>query len=157
MNQAAQSRLSTGCELAAEVVRRFGEMRFRANGTSMLPSVQPGDVLTVRREAAGGLRSGEIILAQRGRQLVAHRIVGKKGRSLITRGDSLTENDAPFEESQVLGRVVAVTRGGRTVDPRLTPGRLLTLVLLRRSDLAVRVLLRWKRLAKGVELQKAAQ
>lgn len=141
------ARSAAGCELAAEVLRRFGAMQFRAQGASMLPCVQPGDILTVRRQTVRNLRHGEIVLAQRGRQLVAHRIVGKAGGAFITRRDCLSENDAPFEEHEVPGRVVAITRGGRAVSLRLTLRQRLALPLLRRSELSIRVLLRWKSLA----------
>src|SRR2546422_3660584 len=107
-------------ELLAEVARKFGEIRFKATGDSMLPSVWPGDLLTVRRQSFSEFQSGEIVLYEReagentltrpygpaspkGRGFVAHRIVGRNGRQLITRGDSLRRNDAPVHEEQVLG------------------------------------------------------
>src|SRR5881396_568013 len=117
-------------ELLAEVARKFGEIRFKATGDSMLPSVWPGDLLTVRRQSFSEFRSGEIVLYEReaGENtltrpygpaspvgFVAHRVVGRRGRSLITRGDSLRENDEPVDEEQVLGRVVAVNREGRDI------------------------------------------
>ena len=37
------------CELAAEVLRSFGTLRFAATGWSMLPSVWPGETLVVER------------------------------------------------------------------------------------------------------------
>src|SRR5881296_375304 len=115
-------------ELLAEVARKFGEIRFKATGDSMLPSVWPGDLLTVRRQSFSEFQSGEIVLYEReaGENtitrpyepaspggFVAHRVVGRRGEKLITRGDSLHQNDAPVDEEQVLGRVVCVTRNGR--------------------------------------------
>jgi len=44
------ARETLGCELAAEVLRSSGRLRLRATGTSMLPAVWPGDVLSVCRE-----------------------------------------------------------------------------------------------------------
>src|SRR6266478_1168478 len=35
------------CDLAADVIRRFGVLRLRVNGFSMLPSIWPGDVVSV--------------------------------------------------------------------------------------------------------------
>jgi len=32
------------CDLAADVIRRFGALRLRVNGFSMLPSIWPGDI-----------------------------------------------------------------------------------------------------------------
>src|SRR5438552_7707417 len=100
-------------ELLAEVARKFGEIRFKATGDSMLPSVWPGDLLTVRRQRFSEFRSGQIVLYERvaggqaeAAQFVAHRIVDFSGdfsgRQLITRGDSMLRNDAPVHEDRIL-------------------------------------------------------
>src|SRR5437870_10672682 len=153
-------------ELLAEVARKFGEIRFKATGDSMLPSVWPGDLLTVRQQSFSEFQSGEIVLYEReagentltrpygpaspgGRGFVAHRIVGRRGRQLITRGDSLRRNDAPVDEEQVLGRVVCVTRNGRRIGLEFTRKRRMAAWVLRRSDLAGRVLLRFARMKVG--------
>ena len=47
------------CELAAEVLRSFGTLRFAATGWSMLPSVWPGETLVVDRiEPDGTVHAG---------------------------------------------------------------------------------------------------
>src|SRR5438445_11078032 len=86
-------------ELLAEVARKFWGIRFKATGDSMLPSVWPGDLLTVRRQSFSELQNGEIVLYERegaenaltrpygpaspkGRGFVAHRIVGRRGGKL---------------------------------------------------------------------------
>src|SRR5437016_14497567 len=101
MTTTADLRAAAHHELLAEVARNFGEVRFKATGDSMLPSVWPGDVLTVRRQSFSELRVGQIVLCSRGGQLMAHRIVNRNRRPLITRGDSLRRNDAPVDESQI--------------------------------------------------------
>ena len=35
------------CDLAADVIRRFGVLRLRVNGFSMLPTIWPGDIACV--------------------------------------------------------------------------------------------------------------
>src|SRR5436309_12353082 len=135
-------------ELLAEVARKFGEIGFKAMGDSMLPSVWPGDLLTVRRQSFSEFQNGEIVLYEReggentltrpygpaspgGRGFVAHRVVGRRGGKLITRGDSLRQN-APVHEEQVLGRVVGVTRNGRHIDLEFTRKRRIAAWVLRR-------------------------
>src|SRR5437867_5169649 len=90
-------------ELLAEVARKFGEIRFKATGDSMMPSVWPGDLLTVRRQSFSEFRIGQIVLYRRGGGFVAHRVVGRSGGELMTRGDSLRLDDLPVREEQVLG------------------------------------------------------
>ena len=151
MTTAADLRAAAHRELLAEVARNFGEIRFKATGDSMLPSVWPGDLLTVRRQSFSEFRRGQIVLYERGASenadLVAHRIVdfsGDRGpRQLITRGDSLPYDDAPVHEDQILGRVVSISRNGRPIDLDFTRSRRIAAWVLRRSDLAGRVFLRF--------------
>jgi hypothetical protein len=104
-------------EMAAEVLQRFGELRFVARGLSMLPTILPGDVLTVRREPIEDARAGDVVLAARGGRFFAHRVVARardhSGAMLITRGDALGENDLPMTADEWLGRVIEVSRNGR--------------------------------------------
>ena len=109
MTTPADLRAAAHQELFAEAARKFGEIRFKATGDSMLPSVWPGDLLTVRRQSFSEFRRGQIVLYERGASenadLVAHRIVDFSGdcsgRQLITRGDSLP-GALPHEVSRSL-------------------------------------------------------
>ncbi len=50
------------CELAAQVLKDSGMLRLRASGSSMLPSVWPGDILTIRPQSFERWRPGDIAL-----------------------------------------------------------------------------------------------
>jgi hypothetical protein len=164
MTSTADLRAAAHSELLAEGARKFGEIRFKATGDSMLPSVWPGDLLTVRRQSFPEFRRGQIVLYERGAsgrgpvagenaQLVAHRVVDYSGDSsgpqLITRGDSLARNDAPVHEDQILGRVVSISRNGRPIGLDFTRSRRMAAWVLRRSDFAGRVFLRFTRFNFG--------
>lgn len=127
-----------GCELVADVARRFGEVRLRLTGASMMPAVRPGDVITAQRCRTAELKPGEIVLYRRGTGLVAHRVVRIDGGRLVTQGDSLPHEDTPVKEADVMGRVVLVTRSGRRVDARLTLPRRALSGILRRSGICLR-------------------
>jgi signal peptidase I len=132
-------------DLAAQVLRQFGEVRLKVTGASMLPSVWPGDVLTVRRRSPAELLPGRIVLCHRDRGFFAHRMVGRQGDRLITRGDSHLREDPPFGDEEVLGEVVSILRNGRPVD--LTPvwwHRIFSWTL-RHSELCTRMVLRLRR------------
>ena len=53
------------CELAAEVLRSFGTLRFAATGWSMLPSVWPGETLVVERVQPDQVHIGDLVLVGR--------------------------------------------------------------------------------------------
>src|SRR4029077_19703438 len=86
------------CGLAEEVVRTFGELRLRVFGTSMVPSILPGDFVSIRRASLRDISPGEVVLFLRKGRLFVHRVVDRKMAAtantpeescLITRGDRL--------------------------------------------------------------------
>ena len=135
-------------ELAAEVISQYGEVRLKVNGASMLPSVWPGDVLTVHRREVAELGTGRIVLFHRDRGLVAHRVVGKRGDDLITRGDSLSCDDPPVRCDEVLGEVVSIHRNDRSVPLSPVWWHSACSYVVRRSELCTRILLRLGRLQR---------
>jgi signal peptidase I len=128
MNRRENVAATLACGLAEEVVRTFGEVRLRVFGTSMVPSILPGDLISIQRAAASEISSGEIVLYTREGRLFAHRVVGRAGSAgqpfaaqgeslLITRGDRLRYNDPPVSSSELLGRVISIGRGDRQLEP----------------------------------------
>src|SRR2546425_2667615 len=95
MDTPADPRSEVKQSLAIEVLRRFGEARLRVTGSSMLPTVWPGDLVAVRRQSIGEIRRGHVVLFVRDGRFFAHRVVGKIRRQdrtlLVTRGDRLKE------------------------------------------------------------------
>ncbi len=64
------------CGLTGEIVRTFGEVRLRVFGTSMVPAILPGDLISVQRAGVPEISIGEIVLYSRDGRLFAHRVVG---------------------------------------------------------------------------------
>ena len=149
MDAEADLRDAVKRNLVADVARSFGQVRLQVTGCSMLPAVWPGDILTVSRCSGAELCAGQIVLCFRDGALVAHRLVRKSGSQFITRGDSLYNFDRPFREDEILGRVVTIVRDGRQVDPKPAWWHGAVRFILRRSELCVRLLLRWKRLVES--------
>jgi signal peptidase I len=151
MDVGSQQRSSSGCELVADIASSFGEVHLRVTGASMMPAVWPGDVIQVRRSESASLRAGQIVLARCQGRLVAHRIVRVDGDLLITRGDTLAEEDPPVREADVLGRIVCLLRNGRVIYPEPSFALGMCSAILRRSDFCLRMLLRAGRLLRRFE------
>jgi hypothetical protein len=134
-------------ELTAEVIRSFGEARLKVTGTSMLPSVLPGDVLIIRRRSGAELRVGQIILCYRDQAFIAHRLVAKLDDAFITRGDSLPYHDPPFRDVDILGEVTSILRDGRTASMRPLWWHRSVSWISQRSTLCTRIMLRLQRSA----------
>jgi uncharacterized repeat protein (TIGR01451 family) len=91
------------------------KVRFRADGQSMQPNILDGDTVIVAPISAGGLRCGDIALTRGENGLVLHRVVGLDATTgaVLTRGDAGHQNDPGT--AKVLGKVVAIERGSRTI------------------------------------------
>lgn len=102
--------------LAVDLLRSCGELRMSALGASMVPAIFPGDVLTIGRQDAAAIRSGDIVLRTHEDRFFVHRVVGRSESSsgvlLLTRGDALMQPDPPLGENELLGKVVCIERGG---------------------------------------------
>ena len=92
----------------------------------MLPTLWPGDVLTVQSVRPEQVEPGEIVLYMRRDRFFIHRIVSadlKRDKAfLVTRGDCMFEDDPPVDRSELLGRIVEVRRAGS----KFIPGRKLS-------------------------------
>jgi len=139
-------------ELAAEILERFFALRFVAYGTSMLPSIYPGDCLIVESFGSAVPSCGDIVLCRRNGEFCVHRIVGISGERRNTRytlrGDALLEDDPPLPVQELLGRVTSVLRRGKLLrfDRERGPGHRVLRWMLRRSNVTSVVLLRWHRM-----------
>ena len=134
-------------ELAAETLLASGQLRLRVTGASMLPALLPGDVLQFQSCDAEQTEPGDVILFHRDQRLVVHRVRSKTSEGLLTQGDALAQPDAPVSDAHVIGKVIAINRRGITLKHPRRSGLSLYLsrLLLGRSDLATRLLLRWHR------------
>jgi hypothetical protein len=107
--------------LAAEMLRCRGIVYLTAWGTSMLPSVWPGDLLTIHSTACAEVVPGDIVLVLRNSRFFVHRLVERRRvqdcLSWITRGDAMPHNDPPAAASELLGRVASIRRANRSLVP----------------------------------------
>jgi signal peptidase I len=152
VNQSENVATTLTCDLAAEIVRTFGEVRLRVFGTSMVPSILPGDLISVQRAGISEISRGEIVLYSREGRLFVHRAVActncPEQPLLITRGDRLNHNDPPVYSAEFLGRVTSIRRsngrGSREVEFQAHPfgSNALMLRALRTSDRATYLYLR---------------
>lgn len=115
-----QERTAIEMALAEEVLRSYGRLRIMARGSSMIPTIFPGDILFVERDPLARLQPGHVVLASRGGRLFAHRVarltaLGGAPR-VITRGDALDADDPAFFHEEILGRVTSVIRGRKQVE-----------------------------------------
>lgn len=94
-------------------------VRFRAQGFSMYPAIRDGEMITVGPVAADRVVRGDVLLYRHSTRVLAHRVVAVteygSRRMLQLRGDAKGACDAPVPVNDVIGRVLSVSRHGRTI------------------------------------------
>jgi len=131
----------TKSELLLEVLQTFGKVQTTVRGTSMLPTLRVGDLLTLEAGRAAEMGSGDIVCCFRAGRFYTHRVLGRQGQHLITRGDANLRFDPPVSAEECVGRVVSAERNGRPIALRYRP---VLSFLLRHSNL-IRKIFYWSR------------
>jgi len=149
------------CDLAGQVLHSFGTLRLRVTGSSMIPSLWPGDLLLIHRQDFGRISAGDIVLFARQGRLFAHRVVSSAGErrkeQMVTQGDALCVSDPPITSAELLGRVSLVLRAGKWTPPRagLSTGGHLLAALVSRSVRAAGLLVRLRSVCRIQREQEA--
>jgi signal peptidase I len=106
-------------EAALEVwTQAGGEHSIPITGCSMLPLLRDGDEVLVRHGWADARRGDVVVFRHKG-TLIAHRVLriyqGQVEPTLITKGDNSPRLDSPVKANEIVGRVLTVKRGGRSM------------------------------------------
>ncbi len=107
-------------ELSTEILARGEALKFKAYGSSMLPFIKDGDVLTVRPVENGYWSVGQIVFYQsKDQNLLAHRIIritfSDGNWRLGVRGDAMKAIAEEISEDQILGYVIDRQRNNKSV------------------------------------------
>jgi hypothetical protein len=103
-------RRKSDTERIAETLKTQGRASLHVQGTGMMPLVRPGEVAIIRRVKLENMRSGDVVLFQRGEHLLAKRI--GEDDDLASKSEVFTHADTrgPQEVPECLGQIVAVHR-----------------------------------------------
>lgn len=100
-----------------EMMQKGASCRFRAKGWSMSPLIKDGDVVTISPFSGGRIKVGQVVavVEPRSRRLFVHRVVRRRRGKYEIKGDNLSFSDGLFDPSEIIGVVIRVERGSRTV------------------------------------------
>lgn len=107
-------------ELAAEVFGRGGHFSFIARGSSMLPTLKDGDLLTAAYEDPFSIKKDDLLMYRTGdRRAAVHRVSDVSRASshgeIFLSSDSSPQDRYGISTEQVMGRIVSATRNGKPV------------------------------------------
>jgi signal peptidase I len=105
-------------EYARHELSRSRQIHLKMSGTSMRPTIDDGDVVTVAPIEPATINSQDIVLfATHSGTALIHRVVSLQTRNgvlyALTRGDHSQHPDTPVPLTRVLGRVVALQQKGK--------------------------------------------
>jgi signal peptidase I len=147
-NQLEPLRLSASAltDLLKKVMEKGRPFRFEATGFSMSPFIKNGDLVTLSPLDRSGPRLGDVVAftPPGSDKLILHRVVGKRGASFYTKGDSLSKIDLLLPKEQILAKVARVDRNGKKVHLCLGPERRLIALFSRFGLLLPIILSLWK-------------
>jgi signal peptidase len=112
--------------VCAELLRQGHDIKFRAPGNSMYPTICDGDLIMIHPIKPSEVIVGDIILYRHENGVVAHRVVNiqisqssvlSTQHSFLLRGDAAIVYDDPVRADQILGKVVSIERNVRRFDP----------------------------------------
>ena len=128
-NQVAEDWQQTAVKLAREELARkrsdVALIRLRVSGSSMVPLIEPGDMVLVRHVNFEDLRRGDMILVEQGGTFLVHRLVAVHDHGVRTKGDNASHADVLVAPEDVLGRVVVVEKGNVLSLTSATPSAIL--------------------------------
>ncbi len=113
-------RRSADANRIADALKRRGRISMYVQGTGMLPLVRPGDVALIRRDKLENMRSGDVVLFQRGNHLLAKRLGEDEdvaaGREMAVDGEDRENASNPTDEQECLGQIVLLRRAAEEID-----------------------------------------
>jgi len=94
-------------------------VRFRAEGSSMHPTIRDGEVIVAAPVSVADVVRGDVLLCRHRGRVLAHRLVSIAVdghlRRFALRGDSQRSSDVLVGADDILARIVAVRRRGRSI------------------------------------------
>jgi signal peptidase I len=93
-----------------------GPLRLPVVSDSMRPLLRAGDWVIIEAATPAALRFGDIIVVQRGKELITHRVVAQDEQGWHTHGDNTRMLDQVVRAEEIVGRVSAIERGSQRVE-----------------------------------------
>ena len=124
-------------ELLRTVTEKGKSIQLRVGGSSMHPIIRDQDVVTVAPLNGVSPGFGDVVSFERPntKKLTIHRIIQKKQRRYLVKGDNSIKADGFVSLPDIIGRVTRIERNDHKVHFGLGPERTIIALLSRRTAL----------------------
>jgi signal peptidase I len=124
-------------ELLKAVLGRGAHFRFQANGSSMLPFIRDGDLITISPTPIR-LHLGDVVafVHQDNNRLTVHRVIQLNRYGYQIQGDNVSGSDGYVSHAHILGRITHVDRHGQHIRLGFGPERVVIAFLSKRRWIA---------------------
>lgn len=102
---------------AVECLLKKKNFILKADGVSMIPLLQPKDVIYYQKIVSKKCRVNDLVLIYKNKKLFTHRIIYKTKNYLVTKGDNNLESDGIIHPRQIIAKVYQVKRNGKIFHP----------------------------------------
>ncbi len=99
-----------------EYLERYGSLTYRFRGVSMMPMLRQGkDTFTVVKKGKERCKKYDVALYRRGDRYVLHRVVAVRPEDYVILGDNCVAKEYGIRDEDILGVMVSMNRGSRTI------------------------------------------
>jgi hypothetical protein len=108
--------LITALDVVRDRLKAGAKICLRVSSESMAPYLQQGDYIFTQAVMPADLMAGDLVVVDRGTDLVTHRFLRSSGFEWSIKADTVACPDPPITSEQILGRVYAIQWRGPQVD-----------------------------------------
>lgn len=98
-------------------IKGKSEIRLASEGISMIPFLQPGDVLYFKKTPFGKISVNDFIGVIKSGKIFTHRVMYKRDNFVISKGDNNQFSDGKISPRQIFGKVYKIHRNKRKITP----------------------------------------
>ena len=133
-------------ELMITVLEKGKSFRFQAKGGSMSPFIKDQDIITVKPIQPETIHKGDVLAFVNPNQqkLNVHRVVAIKNGKYLMKGDSAHSPDGWIKRDQIIGKVDAIERGGKTKKISLGVEKFIVAYLSQKNVLLPTIRVLWR-------------
>jgi len=138
-------------ELMEAVFAKGALFRLTVKGSSMNPFIRDGDIITISpvSRSPASLGKPAACLFPVNKKLLVHRLVARKGRHYLIKGDNTSGPDCLIDKEHIIGCVTSIERENKTTLFGLGPERLI-IAFLSRNGLLPLLFSLWRSIPKSL-------